>query len=126
MKIQMTGVIVNDPLVAYKFYTEVLGFVKVMYMPEDQLAIVASPDDADGTSLILEPNENEISKTFQSGIYDLGLPVIIFGTDDIQSEYERLKNLGVKFKKSPVKTDWGWEAIFDDTCGNFIQIYQKI
>lgn len=125
MKISLVSVFVNNPLEAFKFYTEKLGFIKKMYMPEMYLAIVASPEDPDGTSILLEPNNNLGAKEFQEGIYKAGLPVIIFAVGDIYKEYKRLKNLGIKFKKEPAKTDWGIEAIFDDTCGNYIQLVQK-
>jgi catechol 2,3-dioxygenase-like lactoylglutathione lyase family enzyme len=125
MKIALTSVFVNDPLEAFRFYTETLGFVEKMYMPEHYLAIVASPEDPDGTSLLLEPNMNLGAKEFQKGIYDAGLPIIVFGVPDVQAEYERLRGRGVVFRKEPTKTDWGIEAVFDDTCGNYVQIAQQ-
>ncbi len=125
MKIALTSVFVNDPLEAFRFYTEKLGFVEKMYMPEHYLAIVASPEDPDGTSLLLEPNMNLGAKEFQKGIYDAGLPIIVFGVPDVQAEYERLRDCGVVFRKEPTRTDWGIEAVFDDTCGNYIQIAQQ-
>jgi catechol 2,3-dioxygenase-like lactoylglutathione lyase family enzyme len=78
MKIQMVSVFVEDPMEAYKFYTEVLGFVSRMYLPEAYIAIVASPEEPDGTSLLLEPNENPIAKNYQTALYKAGIPVITF------------------------------------------------
>lgn len=124
MRIKLTSVFVPDPLEAFKFYTEVLGFVEKAYVPEAYLAIVASPEDPDGTALLLEPNENPVAKTYQQGIRDLNLPVIVFDSKDVQQEYERLKSRGVVFTQEPTKTDWGTIAVFDDTCGNLIQIHQ--
>ena len=124
MKIALTSVTVNSPIEAFTFYTEVLGFVKRLYIPEAVLAIVASPEEPDGTGLLLEPSDNPIAKTFQEAVYQAGLPIIVFGTADIQNEYQRLKALGVVFRKEPTKTDWGIEAIFEDTCGNLIQLAQ--
>ncbi len=124
MKIGLTSVFVNDPLKAFAFYTEVLGFVKKMYVPEAYLAIVVSPEEPNGTALLLEPNENPIAKAYQEGIYASGLPAIVFMADDIQTEYEKLKNKGVAFRKEPKKTDYGIEALFEDTCGNLIQLHQ--
>ena len=124
MKISLVSIPVNDPIAAFKFYTEILGFKEKMYRPEMWLAIVVSPEEPEGTTLLLEPNHNPISKSFQNGVYKAGLPIIIFGTKDVRKEFERLKKLGVKFKKEPTKNEWGTEAIFDDTCGNFIQIHQ--
>jgi predicted enzyme related to lactoylglutathione lyase len=124
MNIALTSVFVNDPIAAFKFYTEVLGFVEKMYMPEMQLAIVVSPDDPDGTALLLEPNGNLGAKEFQVGVYQADLPTIVFGTKDIHAEYARLKQRGVVFRGEPTKTDWGTQVNFEDTCGNLIQLYQ--
>lgn len=124
VKIAMTSLPVIDPIAAFKFYTETLGFVEKLYMPEMYLAIVVSPEDKDGTTLLLEPRGGYGSDKYYEGIYNAGLPVIVFGTEDVQKEYERLREKGVVFKKEPTKTDWGTEAIFDDTCGNYIQIFQ--
>lgn len=124
MKIGMTSVFVHNPLDAFAFYTQTLGFIERLYMPEAYLAIVASPEDPGGTGLMLEPNNNPIAKTYQEAIYQAGMPVIVFHVADIQQEYERLKGLGVVFTQEPTKTEWGNEAIFDDTCGNLIQLYQ--
>jgi predicted enzyme related to lactoylglutathione lyase len=124
MKIALTSVFVDDPNKAFTFYTEVLGFVKRMYMPEAWLAIVASPEEPDGTGLLLEPNNNPIARTYQEAIYKQGLPAIVFGVEDIQKEYEKLKGMGVVFRKEPTKTEYGTETVFEDTCGNLIQIHQ--
>jgi predicted enzyme related to lactoylglutathione lyase len=124
MKIAMTSVFVDSPTKAFKFYTEVLGFVERLYIPEAQLAIVASPEEPYGTGLLLEPNDNPIAKTYQEGVYRAELPVIVFGAADVQKEYERLKELGVVFRKPPTQTEAGIETVFEDTCGNLIQIFQ--
>lgn len=124
MKIALTSVSVNNPIEAFKFYTELLGFKEKMYKSEMQLAIVVSPEDPDGTAILLEPRGNLGSDKYFEGIYDAGLPVIVFGTDDIEADVERLKSLGVAFRQEPTKTEWGTQAVFDDTCGNFIQLHQ--
>jgi predicted enzyme related to lactoylglutathione lyase len=124
MKIAMTSVFVNDPMKAHTFYTEVLGFASKMYMPQYYLAIVVSPEEPDGVSLLLEPNHNPIAKTYQEGIYNSNLPCIVFGTNDIHADYERLKQKGVVFRKEPTKTEWGIETVFEDTFGNLIQLHQ--
>jgi len=124
MKIAMVSVFVHNPLEAHTFYTEVLGFSTQLYMPEAYLAIVVSPEEPQGTGLLLEPNNNPIAKTYQDALYSAELPVITFGTKDIQQEYERLKERGVVFRKPPTKADWGIEAVFEDTCGNLIQLAQ--
>lgn len=124
MKIQLTSVHVNDPIEAFKFYTEILGFEKQMYMPEAYVAIVVSPEDSEGTALLLEPSDNPIAKKYKEGLYEQGIPAITFGVENLHAEYERLKQLGVTFKKEPTQTDWGYEAVFDDTSGNFIHLAQ--
>lgn len=124
MKIQLTGIHVDNPIEAFKFYTGTLGFREQMYMPEANLAIVVSSEEPEGTALLLEPSDNPIAQNYKEGLYEQGIPAIVLGVEDIQKEYERLKKAGVKFRKEPTKTDWGFEAIFDDTCGNYIQLAQ--
>ena len=124
MKVAMTSIFVSDPDKAFKFYTDTLGFKEVLYNKEARLAIVASPLEPDGTALLLEPNEKEFAKNYQETLYEKGLPVIVFSTEDIQKEYERLKKAGVKFKKKPTKTQWGIDAIFNDNQGNWIQLQE--
>jgi catechol 2,3-dioxygenase-like lactoylglutathione lyase family enzyme len=124
MKVALTSISVRDPIEAFMFYTQKLGFLEKTYLPEMKLAIVVSPEDPDGTAILLEPRGNLGSDIFFDGIYNAGMPVIVFGVDDVAAEFERLKDKGVVFKQAPTKTEWGTQAIFDDTCGNFIQIHQ--
>lgn len=124
MKIIMTSIYVNDPIAAFEFYTEVLGFVEKMYVPDARLAIVTSPEEPEGTGLLLEPNENPIGGNYQAALYEAGIPVIVFGVEDIQSEYERLKDSGVIFRNAPVETVYGTQALIEDGFGNLIQIHQ--
>lgn len=124
MKISMTSVFVNDPLEAFKFYTGVLGFRERLFMPEANLAIVVSPEDPDGTGLLLEPSDNPVAKTYQESLYGAGLPVIVFSALDVQREYERLSRAGVVFRGPPTPSEAGLAAVFDDTCGNFVQLFQ--
>lgn len=125
MKIALTSVIVDDPMKAFTFYTETLSFLEKIYMPEANLAIVVSPEDPEGTALLLEPNDNPISRTFQEAVYEQGLPLIVFGVENVQEEYDRLKDLGVVFRGEPTTEEWGTTAVFEDTCGNLIQIHQS-
>jgi predicted enzyme related to lactoylglutathione lyase len=125
MNIGMVSVFVNNPMEAFKFYTEVLGFIPKMYMPEMFLAIVASAEQPDGTLLLLEPNNNPIAKNYQEALYQAGLPPMVFGTKDIQQEYQRLKARGVVFRGEPKKNDFGWDVLFEDTCGNLLQLHQS-
>jgi predicted enzyme related to lactoylglutathione lyase len=127
MKIAMVSVFVEDPVKAFEYYTEVLGFEKVMYSPEHDISIVKSPLDSDGPSLLLEPIEPdgiEIAKEYKRKLYLLGIPVISFSSADIHNTAAELKKKGVIFKKDPTKTDYGFEAIFDDANGNYIQLIQ--
>lgn len=126
MKISLTSIHVTDPIKAHAFYTDVLGFVSKMFIPEAQLAIVVSPEEPNGTAMMLEPNSNPIAKNYQEGLYAEGIPAIVFGVEDIQKEYDRLRASGVNFKSAPEKTDWGTQAVFDDTCGNYVQMHQML
>lgn len=124
MKIGLVSVPVKSPVEAFKFYTEILGFKEKVFMPEANLAVVVSPEEPDGTALLLEPIDKPFARTFQEEVYKSGLPIIVFSPHDIHKEYERLKGLGVQFRKEPTKTEWGILAIFDDTCGNYVQRHQ--
>ena len=126
MRIRLTSVFVDDQDKALKFYTEVLGFVKKTDFPvgEFKWLTVVSPDEPDGVELLLEPNDNPASKTFQADIYEQGIPLTSFGVEDVEKEYARMKELGVDFKMEPTKSEGPTVAVFDDTCGNLIQIFQ--
>ena len=127
MRIFATSVFVEDQAKALAFYTDVLGFVKKEDIPQGEYRwlTVVSPEDKDGTELLLEPNANPASLQFQKSIFEQGIPATMFAVDDLQGEYERLKGLGVSFTVEP--TDYGAYsiAVFEDTCGNLIQIVQQ-
>jgi catechol 2,3-dioxygenase-like lactoylglutathione lyase family enzyme len=126
IKIKLTSVLVDDQDKALKFYTEVLGFIKKQDFPAGDFKwlTVVSPEEPDGTELFLEPNDNPAAKTFQETIFKQGIPLTAFAVDDIQAEYERLKKLGVAFKGEPTSGPGPAAAVFEDTCGNLIQIFQ--
>jgi predicted enzyme related to lactoylglutathione lyase len=124
MKIRLTRIYVEDTFKAFNFYTQVLGFMQRYYLPDGNLAIVASPEEANGAGLLLEPNGNPIASTYQKALYDAKIAVIIFSVTNMEEEVDRLKSKGVVFTKEPTQTDWGTEAVFDDTCGNLIQLLQ--
>ena len=126
MKIDLTSVFVDDQDKALKFYTEVLGFVKKADFPvgEYKWLTVVSPEAPDGVELVLEPSDNPATRTFKKAVYEQGIPYMSFGVEDIQAEYERLKNLGVVFTSEPTNLGPAILAIFDDTCGNLIQLHQ--
>lgn len=127
MKIIYTSLFVNDQDKALKFYTETLGFVKKSDIAagEYRWLTVVSPDDQNGTELVLEPNDNPAAKTYQKAIFEQSIPATSFGVSDVRKEHERLKKLGVKFTTEPTEVMKGVTiAVFDDTCGNLIQIQQ--
>lgn len=126
MKIKLTSVLVDDQDKALKFYTEVLGFVKKADMPagEFKWLTVVSPEGPGEIELLLEPNHNPAAKTFQMAIFEQGIPLTAFAVDDVQKEYERMKKLGVAFSMEPTTTEGPTIAVFNDTCGNFIQLYE--
>jgi predicted enzyme related to lactoylglutathione lyase len=126
MKIQLSSVLVNDQAKALKFYTQVLGFVQKRDIPlgEARWLTVVSPEGPDNIELLLEPNSNPAAKTYQKAIFEQGIPLAAFAVADIQEEYARLKKLGVEFTMEPTDMGMTTAAIFNDTCGNLIQIYQ--
>lgn len=126
MRIKLTSVFVDDQDKALAFYTEMLGFVKKQDLPLGQFKwlTVVSPEETDGVELLLEPNDNPASRAFQEAISQQGIPAAMFFVDDIQQEYERLTGLGVVFRTPPTQTPGPTIAVFDDTCGNLIQIAQ--
>jgi catechol 2,3-dioxygenase-like lactoylglutathione lyase family enzyme len=126
MKIKLTSVLVDDQDKALAFYTDILGFVKRTDIPvgEYKWLTVVSPDGPDDVELLLEPNENPAASTFQKAIHEQGIPATAFAVDDVQAEYERLKGRGVAFTMEPTAMGPTTAAVFDDTCGNLIQIYQ--
>jgi predicted enzyme related to lactoylglutathione lyase len=127
MKIIYTKVFVHDQDKALKFYTKTLGFVKKIDITagEYRWLTVVSPDEQNGTELILELNDNPAAKTYQKAIFEQGIPATNFGVSDVRAEHERLKKLGVKFTLEPAEVmEQVTIAVFDDTCGNLIQIQQ--
>ena len=126
MKIKLNSVPVDDQDKALAFYTDVLGFVKKTDIPLGQFRwlTVVSPEGPDDVELVLEPNDNPATKTFQRAIFEQGIPYTAFEVDDIQTEYERLTGRGVTFRTKPTKAGPVTLAVFEDTCGNLIQIYQ--
>jgi predicted enzyme related to lactoylglutathione lyase len=127
MNIIVTSIFVQDQDKALKFYTETLGFVKKHDVPVGEYRWIAlvSRDDQDGTELLLEPNDHPAAKEYQKKIFAEGIPATMFGVADIHKEYKRLLENGVKFTMEPTKMGEVTIAVFDDTCGNLIQIAQK-
>ena len=126
MKIKLSSVLVQNQEAALKFYTEVLGFVKKHDIPlgEYRWLTVVSPEAPDDIELVLEPMGFSPAVTYQKALFEAGIPSAAFAVDDIQEEYERLQKLGVVFRTAPTQTGPVTIALFEDTCGNLIQIYQ--
>lgn len=128
MRISFTGVSVEDQEKALKFYTNILGFVKKHDIPlgeEHRWLTVVSPEAPDGVELLLEPSGDYAPmKALKQALVADGIPYTTFEVDDTHAEYARLKALGVEFVVEPVDAGTTISAIFDDTCGNLIQIHQ--
>lgn len=126
MRIKLTSIMVDDQAKALRFYTEVLGFRKKHEVPvgEYKWITVVSPEGPDDLEVSLEPNANPAARTFQEAMFTQGIPLAAFEARDIAAEYERLRALGVAFTREPTKMGPVTIAVFSDTCGNLIQIYQ--
>ncbi len=127
MRIVVTSVYVDDQEKALRFYTDVLGFVKKtdMSFGASRWLTVVSPDDPDGAELVLEPEGHPAVRPFKDALAEDGIPFTSFGVGDVRAECERLESLGVRFTQAPVEMGPVITAVFDDTCGNLIQIAQK-
>jgi catechol 2,3-dioxygenase-like lactoylglutathione lyase family enzyme len=126
MRIHLTSVFVDDQDKALHFYTQVLGFQKKTEVPlgEHRWVTVVSPADPDGTELLLEPDAHPAAKPFKAALVSDGIPFTSFAVDDVHEEFERLRALGVEFTQEPAEMGPVITAVFDDTCGNLIQIAQ--
>jgi predicted enzyme related to lactoylglutathione lyase len=126
MKIKLTSVHVDDQEKALRFYTEVLGFVKKTDVSagEYRWLTVVSPEEPEGTELVLEPNDNPAAKTYQQALFEQNVPAAMFFTDDIRAEYERIQARGANFTMPPTDVTGSTIAQVNDTCGNLIQLTQ--
>ncbi|WP_393088416.1 VOC family protein [Streptomyces sp. LN704] len=124
MKIHLSSVFVDDQEKALRFYTDVLGFVKKHDVPlgEDRWLTVVSPEDPDGTELLLEPSGHPAVQPYKTALVQDGIPATSFAVDDVQAEFNRLRELGVSFTQEPLEMGPVTTAVLDDTCGNLIQI----
>lgn len=124
MRIYVTSVLVDDQDKALKFYTDVLGFVKKTEVPlgEARWLTVVSAEDAEGTELLLEPDGHPAVGPFKRALVEDGIPFTSFAVDDVHREYDRLRSAGVRFTQEPLEMGGVTSAVFDDTCGNLIQI----
>ena len=126
MRIVVTSVLVDDQDKALRFYTDVLGFVRKTEIPmgEARWLTVVSREDPDGVELLLEPDGHPAAKPFKRALVEDGIPFTSFGVNDVNAEYKRLVGAGVRFTQPPVDMGPVATAVFDDTCGNLIQIAQ--
>ncbi|MFE0806218.1 VOC family protein [Streptomyces sp. NPDC058848] len=125
MKIHLTSVFVDDQAAALRFYTEVLGFVKKHDVPvgeTDRWLTVVSPEDPEGPELLLEPLGHPAARTYRDALVADGIPLAQFAVDDVKAEHERLRGHGVRFTQEPVEMGPVTAAVFEDGCGNLIQI----
>lgn len=127
MNIIVTSLFVDDQDKALKFYTDVLGFVKKHDVPAGNFRwiTVVSKDDENGTELVLEPNDNIAAQDYQNSLFQQGIPATMFGVEDINKEYKRLKAHGVEFTMEPTAAGDMKLAVFNDTCGNLIQLIEQ-
>jgi catechol 2,3-dioxygenase-like lactoylglutathione lyase family enzyme len=127
MKIVVTSVLVDDQEKALRFYSAVLGFTKKADIPMGpyRWLTVVSPGEPNGVELVLEPDQHPAAGPFKRALVEDGIPFTSFGVEDVQAEFDRLRLAGVHFTQPPVAMGPVTTAVFDDTCGNLIQIAQK-
>jgi catechol 2,3-dioxygenase-like lactoylglutathione lyase family enzyme len=126
MRIYVTSVFVDDQSKALDFYTRMLGFKVKNDVPvgEHRWLTVVSPEDPEGTELLLEPGDHPAVKPYKNALVEDGIPATSFQVDDLDSEYDRLSSLGVSFTQKPMDAGPVRMALLDDTCGNLIQLIQ--
>ncbi|UCZ90743.1 VOC family protein [Gordonia sp. WA4-43] len=125
MRMTLMSVFVDDQRKAHEFYTEILGFTTRHDIPMGENTwwlTVVSPRDPEGMELLLEPSGHPAVKPYRDALIEDGIPLAQFAVDDVQAEYERLRDLGVEFTQEPTDIGPAVVAVFDDTCGNLIQI----
>ncbi|MEM1417253.1 MAG: VOC family protein [Myxococcota bacterium] len=127
MRITLNGIPVDDQKRAQRFYTEVLGFEtkhEIPLGPDVFWITLVTPGWHDDVELVLEPNDNPASQAFQAALFEQGIPMTAFEVDDVEAEHRRLEEAGVVFTKEPTEMGGTTLAVFSDTCGNLIQIFQ--
>ena len=127
MRIHLAGVMVDDQEKALRFYTETLGFQVKHNIPlgRHSWITVVSPEAPEGTELVLEPDEHPAARPFKEALVKDGIPYTSFAVDDVEAEHERLTAKGVRFVQPPTDLGPVITAVFDDTCGNLIQIQEE-
>ena len=127
MRINLTSVFVDDQRAALAFYTDVLGFTKRRDIPlgSDSWLTVVSPDSPEGPELLLEPSSHPAVKPYRDALVEDGIPLAQFAVDDLEAEHARLAGEGVVFTQPPTDIGAAVVAVFDDTCGNLIQLVEE-
>ncbi len=127
MKIVVTSVLVDDQQRAFEFYTRALGFLPKHDIPmgRHRWLTLVSPENPEGTELLLEPDEHPAARPWKQALVRDGIPAASFGVEDVRAEHERLVSLGVVFTQPPVAMGPVTTAVLDDTCGNLVQIVQR-
>jgi catechol 2,3-dioxygenase-like lactoylglutathione lyase family enzyme len=134
VRVTVTSILVDDQDKALEFYTKALGFAEKANIPVDgaKWLTVVSPEAPDGVEVLLEPDWNPMiqidgepaGKVFKRKLYEAGIPYTALTTDDLDKDCEQMKSRGVRFTMEPTKTNFGAQAVFDDTCGNLIMLMQ--
>lgn len=127
MRIGLTSVMVDDQARALAFYTETLGFELKRDDPAGEFRAITltAPGDPDGVELLLEPNAHEPSRVWQAALFADGIPAALFSVDDLEREHARLTALGVTFRSPPTRSEWGYQAMLEDGCGNLILLHEE-
>ena len=128
MQIRFTSIMVDDQAKALEFYTDVVGFTKMADIPfgEARWLTVTSPEGLEGVELVLEPIGFEAARTYQRALFDAGIPATAFTTADMDAEHARLKARGVVFRGEPKTIGPIITAVFEDGCGNLINLVQPL
>ncbi len=122
MKISLVSIPVEDPVEAHEIYTSKLGFITKQFDAEARLAIVVSPEDPNGTAILLEPCQGTFYENFQKSAFESNLPILILESENAVSTMEKLKSTGVKIRPDLEKPEWGVKNLFEDGCGNILMI----
>ena len=125
MKIKLLGVHVNDQQRALDFYTNVLGFELRQDLPAGEFRALTVAAPGSEVELLLEPDAHPAAKTYCQALREDGIPAAIFFIADLAAEHRRLQALGVRFERPPTRSEWGFQAVLDDTCGNLIALHEE-
>jgi len=128
VQIRLANIFVDDQERALRFYTDVLGFVKMADIPigEYRWLTVTAPEGLEGVELVLEPLAFEPARTYQKALYEANIPATAFFSLEIEAEFQRLKERGVRFRGEPQTNGPVKAVLFEDTCGNLIQLVQPL